>query len=154
MFGGKFLPFHQGHRHCLTYASRECDIVYCIMFVNSADEVELEIPSKIDRARLRLFRESVSYYPNVVPIVLNVAKCRLHDGSDDWGAEASLVKKAIGERIDAVYSSEPSYDSFFKGAYPGAVHRVIDPQRKMVPISGTKIREMCKSGDERWRMFL
>ena len=38
MYGGKFIPFHEGHKYCLDVASKQCRIVYCLMFIGGADE--------------------------------------------------------------------------------------------------------------------
>lgn len=70
-------------------------------------------------------------------------------GKEDWSSEAEYIKRKIGT-IDAIYSSEPSYTDFYEKAYPGAIHRLIDPERKTVPISGTKIRSMGKANAKEW----
>lgn len=72
------------------------------------------------------------------------------DGEEDWHAEAKYIRDVIGCRLDAVYSSEPSYTDFFTEAYPEAVHRLIDPQRREVPINGTKIRSMPLEDAKKW----
>ena len=38
MYGGKFLPFHKGHLHCLEIAAHECETVYLIMFYGGNEE--------------------------------------------------------------------------------------------------------------------
>ena len=38
MYGGKFLPFHLGHRYCVETAAKECETVYVIMFCGGVDE--------------------------------------------------------------------------------------------------------------------
>lgn len=38
VYTGEFAPFHRGHAHCIDVASRECDILYVIMFCTVIDE--------------------------------------------------------------------------------------------------------------------
>ena len=41
MYGGKFLPFHKGHRFCVETAAQECETVYVILFLGGADEEQI-----------------------------------------------------------------------------------------------------------------
>ena len=76
--------------------------------------------------------------PNIK--ILNVIDT---DGNTDynWDLGADLIKEAIGEKIDVVFSSEHSYDVHFKKNYPFAEHVVLDAERVNVPISATMIRK-------------
>lgn len=154
MYGGKFIPFHKGHDYCLKRACDECDTVYCIMFLNGADEERIQLDSDSALGRYLLFNTSVRRYENAIPVMLNVGKCRKEDGSEDWDAETPLVREIVGDKLDAVYSSEPSYDTYFKHAYPEATHIVVDSERVAYPISGTMIREMKKEGNQKWKMYV
>ena len=42
MYGGKFMPFHKGHLHCVEVASSMCDKLYVILFHGSDQEIEDE----------------------------------------------------------------------------------------------------------------
>ena len=87
----------------------------------------------------------VRYALNMImlyPVLVDVSKCRLPNGEEDWDAETPLVRDVVGPELNAVYSSEPSYGPYFKRAYPEAVHRIVDYRRKKYPISGTAIRNM------------
>lgn len=154
MYGGKFIPFHKGHDYCLRTACNECDRVYCIMFINGADEERIWLDSNSALERYLLFNTSVHRYSNAIPVILDVRKCRKEDGSEDWDAETPLIREIVGDRLDAVYSSEPSYDDYFKRAYPEAIHVIVDSERVTYPISGTMIRDMKKKGDEKWKMYV
>lgn len=92
-------------------------------------------------------------YDNVISGIIDVSDCRLPDGSEDWDAETPLVRNIIGPCLDRVYSSEPSYDDYFRRAYPEAKHILIDPERVNYPISGTMIRSIWNS-DEEWKMYI
>ena len=68
----------------------------------------------------------------------------------DWDAETPLVLNAIGSKFDYVFSSEPSYDEYFKRAYPFARHIIVDADRVTYPISGTKCRSMTLKDAKHW----
>lgn len=151
MYGGKFMPFHKGHKYCVETASLECEKVYVILFFGGSDEEEI---LKLDNSkylsvesRKKQVLELTSNYRNAIPIFIDVSKCRYEDGSEDWDSETPLVRNVVGNELDAVYSSEESYGEYFKRAYPEAVHRLVDVKRIHYPISGTKIRNMKKKED-------
>ena len=152
MYGGKFMPFHKGHRYCVDFATKECDKVYVILFYGGSDEIEILKNNKEDYLSVEIRKEKVKKlvadYPNAIPVFIDVSNCRLEDGSEDWDAETPLVRNVLGNRLDAVYSSEESYGEYFKRAYPEAIHRLVDVKRIHYPISGTKMKKM-KRKEER-----
>ena len=148
MYGGKFLPLHKGHIYCIDTATEECEKVYVILFYGGIEEEKaLEINKEeylsVDERKRRLV-ETCLQYDNAIPAFIDVSKLRLSNGKEDWDAETPLVRKIVGDELNAIYSSEPSYDEYFKRAYPEAVHRIVDDKRIHYPISGTKIRKMKK----------
>ena len=157
MYGGKFMPLHKGHNYCIETASKECEKVYVILFFGGADEEEVLKNNKEEYLGVDVRKEHVinicKNYDNCIPTFIDVTNTRLPDGSEDWDGETPLVRAVVGNRLDAVYSSEISYDDYFKRAYPEAVHRVVDYKRIKYPISGTMIRNM-KTEEERdlWRI--
>lgn len=149
MYGGKFLPFHRGHKYCVVFAARECETVYVILFWGGADEeiIRREHPqawlSVEERQRqLNKICREAEQYAAVIPVLIDIRNLRLPDGSEDWDAETPLVRSVLGNRLDAVYSSEESYGDYFQRAYPEAVHRLVDVRRMHYPISGTELRAM------------
>lgn len=153
-FGGKFLPFHKGHLYCVEFAAKLCDKVYVIMF-DCPENKELEHGTKIDdfltiRAREKQIKESIKKFPNVEYRFINTNECLDENGKEDWDKETPLVIKAVGGKFQYVFSSEPSYDEYFKRAYPWAQHIIVDAERIVVPISGTKIRTMTKKQALKW----
>ena len=160
MYGGKFLPFHKGHCFCVETAALECETVYVILFWGGASEEIIlkkhpEIWLSVEERTRQMYRvcEKASKYATIVPALIDVTNLRKPDGSDDWDAETPLVRALLGGHLDAVYSSESSYDEYFSHAYPEAVHRLVDVERIHYPISGTKIREM-KNAEERARWMI
>ena len=155
MYGGKFMPMHKGHLYCLNYASKECDKVYAILFVNGADEVRIrkEFPNDpllTIESRWKQLTSVCKQFDNVIPIMIDVGKCRKPDGTEDWDMETPLVREYI-PNMYRVYSSEPDYDGYFKRAYPEAEHIIIDPDRNGCHISATMIRAMkTREEKEQW----
>lgn len=172
MYGGKFLPFHLGHRYCIEFAAKECDILYVILFYGGKDEEEIlknhpeswlaagsrkimleKLVNGINKEALLKCGNNEGTVPKIIPKYIDISQLRLPDGSEDWDAETPLVREICGDRIDAVYSSEESYGEYFLRAYPEALHRLIDVPRIHYPISGTDIRGF-ESEEERTRWMI
>lgn len=155
MYGGKFMPFHKGHNYCIEVATSECEKVYVILFYGGADEINILKDNKEEyltvEDRIKHLKNIVKKYNNAILAVIDVSNLRLDDGSEDWDAETPLVRKVVGNKLDAVYSSEISYEPYFNRAYPEATHRIVDYKRVHYPISGTKIRNMKNIKErEKW----
>ena len=146
MYWWKFMPLHKWHLYCIDVASKECDKVYAILFANWSDEEEVLRLNPGDESlllenRFNCLKEVCKYYDNVVPILIDVSKCRNPDWTENWDAETPLVRKYI-KNMTYVYSSEENYWEYFFRAYPEAEHRIVDARREKYPISGTLIRAM------------
>ncbi len=151
MYGGKFMPLHKGHNYCIETAAKECKIVYVILFYGGSDEMKILSQNKEEYLTVETRKEHIENicknYKNAIPVLIDVSKCRLPNGEEDWDAETPLVREVVGKQLDAVYSSEIHYGPYFKRAYPEAVHRVVDYKRIHYPISGTMIRKMKNKED-------
>jgi HTH-type transcriptional repressor of NAD biosynthesis genes len=155
MYGGKFMPFHKGHNYCIEFAAEECETLYVILFYGGADEEEILLNNSEEyltvESRVRCINKIIKNYNNIEFVLIDVSGLRKEDGSEDWDAETPLVRNVVGNELNAVYSSELSYDDYFKRAYPEATHRVVDYKRIKYPISGTKIRNMKNLKErEKW----
>lgn len=157
-YGGKFIPMHLGHEYCIKVACSMCDEVHIILF-DSPENRPLEHNTCIDEyltienrlAQLeKIKRKYESRDKKIVIHYINTDSCVFEDGSENWDAETPLVMQAIGKKFDYVYSSELSYDAYFKRAYPWAKHILVDPPRRKFPISGTEIREGGKEILDKW----
>ena len=153
-YGGKFLPMHKGHLYCIDTASRQCDKVTVIMFVNGDDELRVCETNHNDilsvESRIAQVERVCGLYDNVEFHVVDVIDLKLPDGSEDWDAETPLVRQFV-PKMDYVYSSEPSYGDYFGRAYPEAKHIIVDEKRLKYPISSTMIRAMKEVRDiEEW----
>ena len=143
------MPFHKGHRYCVEFAALECETVYVILFHGGADEAKIlqEHPEwwlSLEERKKQLGRicDDLKEFADIIPAFIDTSTLRTPQGEEDWDAETPLVRELLGDRLDAVYSSEPSYGEYFGRAYPEAVHRLVDVPRIHYPISGTMIREM------------
>ena len=153
MYGGKFMPFHRGHLHCLQRAIELCDTVYLVLVCGGNDEERILsedrrsflLPESRWNQILRVSKE----YNGVIPVMIDVSTCRTDDGIEDWDMETPIMLSACG-RFDAVFGSECSYEPYFKRAYPWADYVLVDPKRADVSISATAIREMESEEMAKW----
>jgi HTH-type transcriptional repressor of NAD biosynthesis genes len=139
-FSGKFLPFHTGHLLNAIAASQYVDKLYVVLTYNNKRDAEQckidnckEMPGDV---RLSWLGYCFKDYPNIE--VLGVED---FDDEYDWFASVPWYRKNVGEHINYVFSSEPSYDNYFKKMYPEAEHICLDEGRQFVNISGTEIRK-------------
>ena len=153
-YGGKFMPFHLGHLYCIQTAMEQCERVHVILFYGGDDELNILSSALSEEKeflsvqnRLAALNEAKKLFPNIIISTIDVTQVKLPDGSEDWDGETPLVL-AITGRMDAVYSSEPSYDDYFKRAYPWAEHVLVDPPRIKFPVSGTMLRTMKHEGKD------
>ena len=152
MYGGKFMPFHKGHMHCVEIAASQCEKLYVLLFFGGDQEIEIlkKMPNEewlTVESRLSHIKNACKKFKNVEVVAIDTTECKYPDGTEDWDMETQLVLDVCGE-LDAVYGSEPEYAEYFHRAYPKATYVVIDKERKEFPISGTKIRNM-KDEEER-----
>ena len=140
--GGKFLPLHLGHVYAIVYASSIVDELYVVLTHSKKRDKELCEGTKMNyvppHIRLRWLSKLTKDMPHV-----KVIEIEDDYGNDDydWKEGAQLIKKKISKPIDYVFSSEPSYKDIFADLYPNSTQVLIDPKRKHVHISATKIRE-------------
>lgn len=153
MYGGKFMPFHKGHFHCVEVASSQCEILYVLLFYGGDQELEILKTRNEDwlqpSNRLERIKNACKKFDNVRVVPVDVTKCKFDDGTEDWDKETQLVLDICGQ-LDAVYGSEKEYADYFKRAYPNAVYEVVDVERNTVPISGTMIRGMNEEERKLW----
>ncbi len=151
MYGGKFMPFHKGHLHCVEVASSQCEKLYVLLFTGGDDEISI-LKTRHEKwltpeDRLKHVKNACKKFSNVEVHMIDTSICKFPDGSENWDMETPLVLSVTG-KLDAVFGSEPDYKEYFDRAYPGATFICIDKDRKEFPISGTMIRNM-KSEEER-----
>ena len=99
MYGGKFMPLHKGHNYCIETASKECEIVYVILFYGGVDEEKILNENNDDYLSFEERKKHVinicKKYNNTIPTFIDVSNLRLPDGSEDWDAETPLVRNVV-----------------------------------------------------------
>ena len=139
------MPLHKGHLYCIDVAATQCDRVVVIMFINGNDELEVMKTNKDKmlsvESRIEQLKRVCELYPCVEFHIIDSLAFKNPDGTEDWEPETPLVRQYV-PHMDYVYSSEPSYGTYFIRAYPEATHIIVDAERKTYPISSTLIRAM------------
>jgi NadR type nicotinamide-nucleotide adenylyltransferase len=128
---GKYAPFHKGHEFVISTALKEMDHVIVIIY--NASNVT-DIPTKI-RAK---------WIQNIFPAVEIIIA---EDGPQDTGYSKEIVEmqnnylKTLlnGKNIDTFYSSEDY--GFHVSKALNCNNRIVDIERKNIPISGSELRE-------------
>jgi len=142
MYGGKFLPPHLGHVYAMTLAASMVDELHVVVSHDHKYEMKLceggKLPHMPWNQRYRWWQQITKHLPNVV--VHTVYEEQTGQFSD-WENGRYAIELAVGKKIDAVFSSENEYDTYFKLLYPEAEHILLDVERKKYPISGTKLRK-------------
>lgn len=120
---GKFYPPHKGHHMLIDTALNNSDSVDVLV----CDSPDYRIPAVTRAAWLR------HRHPNAnVRIIPDIGK------DDDSAAWAKYTKDFLGYTPDVVFSSEDYGDEYAR--LMNATHVKVDRERKIVPVSGTKVR--------------
>lgn len=125
---GKFLPYHAGHAHLIGAARAAVDELTVLVCSIEAEP----IPGAL---RFRWVRDS--HRDCRVVHVAEALPQRPEDDPDFWAIWADVVARHAG-RVDVVFTSEAYGDELARRL--GARHVPIDPERRMVPVSGSAIR--------------
>lgn len=120
---GKFYPPHKGHKYLIDTAKSQVDQLTVIV----CDKKGQTIPGEL---RAKWIRE---IHPGVKVMVINDTL-----DQDDSKAWAENTIKWLGYVPDVVFTSEDYGDLYAK--YMGSKHILVDKERKIIPISGTQIR--------------
>jgi NadR type nicotinamide-nucleotide adenylyltransferase len=136
---GKFMPPHLGHCHLVDFARAyvaELTVLVC--------SIEREpIPGRLRFEWMkRLFPDC-----RVVHVTDEVPQAP-EDHPDFWLIWRALLRREAPQGFDIFFSSEPYGERV--AAEMGAMHLPVDPERKVVPISGQQIREAPMS---HWNMI-
>lgn len=128
---GKYAPFHKGHQLVIETALAE--VHELIVIIYDAEELT-SVPLSVRAERIR------ELYPQVRIIEAWDGPTEVGDSPEIKTAHEKYILETLGiARIDAFYSSE-FYGEHMSLALK-AMNRQVDPERKQVQISGSRIRE-------------
>lgn len=127
---GKFAPLHRGHQLVLETALAECEEVTCLVY----DSPEAtDIPLAVRAGWIRRL------YPRVRVVEARGGPSEVGESPAIQAAHERYIKDVLGIRsVDRFYSSE-TYGGHMSRALHAADRRV-DPDRRVVPVSGSAIR--------------
>ncbi|MER5732931.1 AAA family ATPase [Streptomyces sp. NPDC002138] len=125
---GKFYPPHAGHHHLVRTAQDQCERLTVLVCAASVESVPLA-------DRVAWMREA---HPEarVVGAVDDIP-VDLYDPAV-WEAHMAVFRGAVGEPVDAVFTSE-AYGAELARRF-GAEEVCVDPARSLFPVSGTAVR--------------
>ena len=127
---GKFAPFHKGHEFLIGTALNEVDELYVVVY--DTPKLDIDIDTKINWIKDR--------YPGVKII-------KAFDSPKQYGLDKDSVKVQMeylekqlgGVKPNVFYSSELYGEEVAK--WMNIPHRMVDLERKNVPIGASKIRK-------------
>ncbi len=125
---GKFYPFHLGHQYLIQTALNESKKVVVIICQTDRYQIPVKLRAKwikntFPKVKIKIFHHSKSMDSDSPKV------------SKIW---AKATTDFLGYAPDAVFSSEKYGNPY--AAHMGSVHRLVDLNRKHIPISATKIR--------------
>ncbi|MEO1053153.1 MAG: AAA family ATPase [Bacteroidota bacterium] len=131
---GKYLPFHNGHKALIDFATKHCDELFVI--VSKSDQEKLNCTT-----RANWISKTYSKEPRVKVIEFNYLESELPNTSVS-SAEVSQVWadqfKLIVPEVDILFTSEPYGD--LVADFMGIEHQSFDQDRSLNRISATQIR--------------
>lgn len=129
---GKFMPLHYGHIALIEFAAAHCDELIVSMSYNATDVISVEL-------RLSWINETFKDQSTIKAFSI----VDDFDREDLPFAERTKIwadrMRQVYPPIDIVFSSEEYGVPFAKNL--GAEHKGFDPERKLFPVSATRIRE-------------
>ncbi|MFC4118309.1 AAA family ATPase [Nonomuraea zeae] len=125
---GKFYPPHAGHHHLVTTAAARCERLTVLVCAATVESIPLG--------------DRVAWMRDVHPEVRVVGAVDDHpvDTGDPaaWDAHMAVFRRAVPERVDAVFTSEDYGEEL--GRRFGATAVCVDPERLAQPVSSTAVR--------------
>jgi HTH-type transcriptional repressor of NAD biosynthesis genes len=120
---GKFYPPHRGHKYLVDTATGQVEQLTVLLCDTPAQTIPADL-------RVGWLRE---IHPTVNVIVIDD-----RDDESDIRIWARNTVAALGQAPDVVFSSEDYGDQYAR--LMGAVHVLVDRERRVVPCSGTAVR--------------
>ena len=140
---GKFAPLHKGHQLLIETALKEMDEVYVVVY--DTDIIDINVEKRANWIE--------QLYPNIHIIYA-------YDSPKQYGLDKESVKiqmNYLSELIKDIpvthfYSSELYGEKVAE--YLNIENRMIDLERKMIPVSSSLIREDCENNSKYMEKFV
>lgn len=150
IFVGKFLPPHKGHIQSILEAKKHCThlvVIVCFepdvtkqLCKNAGiDFISLELKEKWIKSELKDCKDIE---------VLSLDETGIAKWPNGWEQWSERVKKLVNRPIDFIFGSELDYLDGYSKFFPSSKYVLLDPERKTVNISSTKIRADIKQNFE------
>lgn len=144
VYGGKFFPFHKGHMSFIEEALNHVDILFVVVQYDEEHEKELCAGTPFTpispRLRERWITETYKNNPRVRVFTQYEHRSKEHLTDPLIQQTYQQLREKCGH-VDIIFSNTHEYDTYFATWMPEAEHMVFLEDRKIYPISATKIRE-------------
>ena len=129
---GKFMPFHNGHIHLIDTAISKSDKVTVVVGTLPTEPIPGEL-------RFKWVKEHYRTNPNVTVVhCTEVLPQYPEEHVDFWKIWVGVVNRYCPADIDVIFTSELYGETYAQ--HLGIEHHLVDLERKIIPTSGTKIR--------------
>ena len=131
---GKFLPFHRGHRRLVETAAAACDDLFVLVLGRTDEEPIVPLATR------------VGWIDELVGAPHVHVRARIVDAPMSWTDPVviatwnGVIAQMVGRPIDVLFTGERDTYGDVTAAGLDARHVCVDPDRSVVPISGTVIR--------------
>lgn len=133
---GKFSMLHQGHINLIHQAATRCDELVVVL---SHSDHRFKDPRLSYRNKMLWLRETFRDEAHIH--IVGVDESNIPAYPNGWGEWAALVTAAIGKEFDYIFTSEPTDAPQYSQYFPEQTVVLIDPDRALVPVSATMIRD-------------
>lgn len=128
---GKFAPLHKGHQLVIETAMREMDDVMAIIY-DCPETTDVPLPVRANWLR--------TLYPRIQVVEAWDGPLEVGDTDEIRKTHEDYILNKLNVRgVTHFYSSEFYGDHMSRAL--GAVNRIVDSNRRMVPVSATEIRK-------------
>lgn len=128
---GKFAPLHRGHQHVIETALAEMDEVIVVIY-DAPETTSIPLPVRAGWIR--------SLYPTVEVIEAWGGPTEVGDTPEIKRMHEEYLLALLRDRAITHFYSSEFYGDHVSRAF-GAVNRLVDPDRTVVPVSGTAVRQ-------------
>lgn len=144
-YGGKFIPLHSGHLYSILKAASMVEHLYVVVsYIEDRDKELCEqagLPYVHYKQRALWIKQATKDLTNITVLYVEDIDMRNNDIDYVWAEGANRIKQSIPEHITHVFSSESSYDKWFRKNYGEDInHIIIDEARSLYNVSATKVR--------------